>query len=70
MKWIPPLPVYCKGKDGAGRQITYFDVLKDFAFMVDKGFDYEFIRDDNNWFSGDFFSGRNFRRRSLNCLVL
>ena len=62
--------MFCKGKDGAGRQITYFDVLKDFGFMADKGFEYEFIRDEGGWFSKDFFSGRNFRPRRLNCLVL
>jgi hypothetical protein len=35
--------VFCEGKDGKGRQITYFDVLKDFGFMEAKGFDYAFI---------------------------
>jgi hypothetical protein len=62
--------VFCKGKDGAGRQITYFDVLKDFRFMADKGFDYEFIRDERGRITRDVFSGTSFRPRSLNCLVL
>ena len=35
--------MFCEGKDGKGRQITYFDVLKDFGFMEAKGFDYGFI---------------------------
>ena len=37
--WIPPPSVFCEGKTGGERQITYDDVLKDFGFMEAKGFD-------------------------------
>ena len=37
--------MFCEGLNGRGRQITYFDVLKDFGFMEAKGFDVGFIFD-------------------------
>ena len=58
VKWIPPLPVFCNGKDGARREITYFDILKDFRFMADKGFDYQYIYGISG--RTDVLSGRNF----------
>ena len=36
---VPPPPVICERKNGDVRQITYDDVLKDFDFMANKGFD-------------------------------
>ena len=61
MQWIPPSPVFCKGKDGERRRITYFDVLKDFYFMAAKGFDYGFIQRYSESVSSeiDVFSSKN-----------
>ena len=55
--------MFCKGKNGARRKITYFDVLKDFVFMADKGFDYEYIRQISRFI--DLFSGRNSKPKRL-----
>ena len=52
--------MFCKGRDGVERHITYDDVSKDFGFMaamgLPKGVDYGYI--GNPWIIPEVFSGK------------
>ena len=54
--------MFCKGKDGVERRITYDDVSKDFGFMAAMGLpkeiDYGYIGSNQNPILEGVFSGK------------